>query len=227
MAARVHRHSLRARLLHGLNALVMLVLLFSGLALADALPSPLVNGVGGHDAIDRVHRGLGLAFAGMAAMACAWWWRSAWWLARELTRWRSGEWSWPAAYLRHAFAPARRPVPFHAGHFDPLERLVLSLLLLAATVAAVSGVYLYLLPPAPLWVFLIAIRAHVIAAWGVLALLAIHAVAGSGLLPSHRGIASSMFGDGRLPLDTARRLWPGWTERAMRAERDEGRREAD
>lgn len=221
MAARVLRHGLRTRVLHALNALALLVLLASGLALGDWLPASIVAVVGGHDAIDGVHRWLGLAFVGAAILACTWWRAPARWLARQLTCWHRREWRWPLDYLRHALAPARRHAPFHNGYFDPLERLVLSLLLLAVIVAGVTGVYLYWLPPAPLWVFLVMIRAHVGAAWAAIALLCIHIIAGLGVLPSHCGIARAMFGDGTVPETTARRLWPGWV--AKTGARDETR----
>lgn len=213
MATRVLRHGLRTRVLHALNALALLVLLTTGLALGDWLPASIVAAVGGHDAIDGVHRWLGLGFVGAAILACVLWRASARWLARQFTRWHRREWRWPLDYLYHALAPARRRAPSHDGYFDPLERLVLSLLLLAVIVAGVSGVYLFWLPPAPLWVFLVMIRAHVGAAWVAIALLCIHIVAGLGVLPSHRGIARAMFGDGTVPEATARRLWPAWAEK--------------
>lgn len=214
MSVRLPRHGLRARVLHALNALALLVLLASGLALGDWLPAPLVNAVGGHEAIDGVHQNLGLAFVGAAILASLCFWKSTGWLLRELTRRRRGELRWVWDYLRHLLAPRHHAAPDHAGYFDPLERHVLALLLLAVVITGMSGVYLWWLPPAPTWLFIVMIRAHVAAAWGTLALLAVHVTAGLGVLPSHRGIARSMFGDGSVPLATARRLWPAWAARA-------------
>jgi hypothetical protein len=37
-----------------------------------------------------------------------------------------------------------------------------------------------------------------------------------GVLPGYRGVWRAMFGGGRVREETARRVWPGWTERAMR-----------
>lgn len=219
---RVQRHGLRARCLHGANAVVLPVLLATGLALGDWLPVSWVDVIGGHDAVDAVHRVLGLVFVGIAALSSAVLWRGTAWLVRELTRFRAGDGRWPLAWLRHALAPGRCAAPFHAGCFDPLERLVLTVLLAATVVVGTSGVYLYFLPPAPSWVFLVAIRAHVYAAWLLIAMLAVHVVAGLGVLPTHRGLARAMFGDGSVPVATARRLWPGWmrTRRDASARRD-------
>jgi formate dehydrogenase subunit gamma len=40
-----------------------------------------------------------------------------------------------------------------------------------------------------------------------------HIVIAAGILPGYRGAWRSMHLGGRLRLDTARRPWPGWTER--------------
>lgn len=48
-----------------------------------------------------------------------------------------------------------------------------------------------------------------------------HLVVAAGLLPGYRGVWRSMHLGGRVPEDTARRLWPGWTERAGLDARDE------
>lgn len=214
MSARILRHGLRSRVLHALNALALLALLATGLALGDWLPASLVNAVGGHEAIYGVHQNLGLVFDGAAFLAILCWWKSTLWLLRELAQRPRGELRWVRDYLRHLLAPRRHAAPGHAGYFDPLERRVLALLLIAVAVTGMSGVYLWWLPPAPTWLFIVMIRAHVAAAWSTLALLAVHVTAGLGVLPSHRGIARSMFGDGSVPLATARRLWPAWAARA-------------
>lgn len=227
--ARIQRHGRRARWLHGLNAATMVVLLVTGLALGDWVPVAWVAQLGGHDVMGGVHQWLGLAFVGAAVVLAFAWHAPLRFLLSQLRDWHRGDGMWPVAYLRHALAPRREPAPPHAGYFDPLERFVLSVMLAGVVVAGVTGVYLYWLPSLPTWVFLIAIRAHVTAAWVVIVLFACHVVAGLGVLPTHRGLARTMFGDGTLPLETARRLWPRWVERHMagaaQGGRSAGRRE--
>ncbi|MCZ2104613.1 MAG: hypothetical protein LC137_09550 [Burkholderiales bacterium] len=70
---------------------------------------------------------------------------------------------------------------------------------------------LYFAPAHWRWVFVVAVRAHALAGGVLMLALLVHAIAGLGVLPTHRGVARSMFGDGTVPLATARRLWPGWT----------------
>ncbi|MGH3740141.1 MAG: hypothetical protein ACRDT1_02270 [Micromonosporaceae bacterium] len=40
-----------------------------------------------------------------------------------------------------------------------------------------------------------------------------HIVIASGVLPGYRGVAASMHVGGRLRVEVARRLWPGWLDR--------------
>jgi hypothetical protein len=42
-----------------------------------------------------------------------------------------------------------------------------------------------------------------------------HVIVAIGVLPGYRGAWRSMHLGGRLRLDTARRLWPGWTDREV------------
>jgi hypothetical protein len=56
--------------------------------------------------------------------------------------------------------------------------------------------------------------------WSTYALIPLvigHVVIASGVLPGYRGVWRSMHLGGRLPTTVARRVWPGWTERWLRA----------
>ncbi|TAM90334.1 MAG: hypothetical protein EPN41_01825, partial [Candidimonas sp.] len=189
---RVLRHTVAARGLHALNAAAILALIATGLALAGFLPDSLTARMGGHVVANTTHRMLGLAFVIAAAAAAALLHARCRRFARDIVG--SG-----------VLGP-------HAQRLSAAQRAVFAILVISATIAGVSGVYLYVLPKAPLWVFLVAIRAHVYGSWVLIAALSLHIVAGLGILPTHRGIARSMFGDGTVPLRIARTLWPGWAE---------------
>jgi hypothetical protein len=60
-----------------------------------------------------------------------------------------------------------------------------------------------------------AVRIHLAAAWVFIGAVGVHVVAGTGLLPTHRGVARAMFGDGRVQTELVCRLWPGWTARRL------------
>lgn len=210
--ARVRRHLPRARWVHGLAALGIVLLLVSGHALAEVLPVVVQRWLGGHAWVSSGHDLLGLAFALAAAGALLACHRRAAALLRELCRVGRGDGAWLWRFVRDPLG-RKAPAPWHGGRFDPLQRWVLAAMLALLLIATVSGVALYFMPPGWRWPFVIGIRAHILANEAFTILLLVHVLAGSGLLPTHRGIARSMFGDGTVPLATARRLWPGWTAR--------------
>ena len=76
-----------------------------------------------------------------------------------------------------------------------------------------SGTALYLIPPQASSALGLAVRSHTAAAWLFAVSLAVHIIVGSGLLPSHRGIARAMFGDGSVRRPLAIKLWPAWVKR--------------
>lgn len=210
---RILRHGLRTRLLHAANALVVVALLASGLAIGDRLPEDWVEALGGHEPLSAFHEWLGLGFDVAAVLVLLFLARPAAKLLREFGRIGLRDLAWMACFLRHALAPSRHAAPAHDGDLDPAERIVLVILLLAIALLGLTGVYLYFAPPLPRQVFAWVMRTHIAAGWTAIGALAIHVFAGLGLLPTHRGLLNAMFGNGTLPLAAARRLWPAWVDR--------------
>lgn len=68
-------------------------------------------------------------------------------------------------------------------------------------------------------------RVHRWATYLVTPVLLGHILIAAGVLPGYRGVARSMHLGGRLPVEVARRLWPGWltAQAATREKRKEER----
>lgn len=208
--ATLARHSFAARVLHALHALLIIVLLVTGLALGDFLAGRMALLLGGHSAVNVTHQLLGLAFV------------IAWTalllvlpgalgrLLRDTVYFRRRELRWPLDFLRFSLWPRRYPVPFHDGRLDPAQRVIFIGIIAAVALVSISGVYLYLAPPFGRLMLANAIRLHVAAAWLLIGCVCIHVAAGSGLLRTHRGLVTAMFGNGRVAVTLARALWPGW-----------------
>lgn len=205
------RHGLGARLLHVANALAVLILLASGLALGDWLSARLTDWMGGHATVDALHQTLGLAFVIAWLLLVALLPGRVGRLLRDVLHFQSADWRWPAAFLRFYVHPEGRSIPAHDGRFDPAQRIVFLGLIAALFLAAASGVYLYLTPPLGRIALAGAVWLHVASAWLLIACVAVHIVAGCGLLRTHRGLASTMFGDGRVSQKLADELWPIWS----------------
>jgi formate dehydrogenase subunit gamma len=131
---------------------------------------------------------------------------------RETMRRDPGDLRWfaqlPMAVVTGKFAR-------HEGHFDPGQRIanVGIVALLAALI--LSGVGLVLVHFGPMFAILAGVHRYATIAFTVL--IAGHIAVAAGVLPGYRGAWRSMHLDGRLRLDAARRLWPGWTERELGA----------
>jgi hypothetical protein len=74
-----------------------------------------------------------------------------------------------------------------------------------------SGIGLVFVQGGPIFAVLAVV--HRFATYAFTATIVGHVVIAAGILPGYRGAWRSMHLGGRLRLDTARPLWPGWTER--------------
>ena len=199
--------------MHSLDALVIVVLLVTGLALGDVFTNRVVALLGGHLAVDSVHRQLGMIFAIALALLVLLLPGPARCLLHDTTHFKRGELRWPLDFLRFYLWPERHSVPFHDGRFDPMQRIIFAGIIGSMVLAGVSGVYIYLAPSLGRLLLAYVIRTHIVTSWLLIGFLCTHILAASGLLRTHRGIATAMFGDGRVAFDLSNTLWPGWTRR--------------
>lgn len=220
--AMLMRHGLATRIVHAVNALVVLVLIVTGLALGDVIPDRMAWLLGGHLGVDAVHRLLGVAFAASLLLLVLAAPRKVARLLGNVCHLRRGDWRWPLRFTAFLVAPHRHAPPFHDGHFDPVQRGVFLGILVTLALASASGVYLYAWTPAfPLGQLSMAyaIRVHIAAVWVLIACIALHIIAGSGVLWTHRGITTAMFGNGEVPARLAQNLWPAWVRRGLKPTR--------
>jgi cytochrome b subunit of formate dehydrogenase len=206
----VERYARRARWFHAAVYLPTLALLFTGwwlFAGGEGDPSPLARVFSIADA--RLHVWFGRALAVVALIPLVFGWRAIVTFVRETFRHDPGDgrwWArWPGGALTGRFAR-------HEGHFDPGQRIanigiVASLLVLTGT-----GIALTTLHGGP--VFATLAQIHRWTTFVVTPLIVGHLLIAFGVLPGYRGVWRSMHLGGRISEDTARRIWPGWTERS-------------
>lgn len=211
----LRRHGLFAQVAHGADALAVLILLVTGFAVGGVLPEAVASGLGGHVALNGVHRELGLALSLLLVLATVLLFRRMARLVAAALYFPPRDWRWPWNFALHLVRPSRHAVPFHAGRFDPAQRLVFLALIASLCALCASGLYLYWSPPLPPSLMGPMIRVHVVAAWVLIAALGLHLLAAIGVLPTHRHLLGAMFGSGCVPVEAARRLWPGWTARRL------------
>lgn len=210
--ARLERYNRTTRWYHAGVYLLTFGLLATGwwlLAGKEGRPSVLARATGVSDVV--LHKDLGWALAGLGAAgvivgagATITFVRDSFSIAAGDGRWLL---RWPAAAFTGRFGR-------HDGHFDPGQRIA-NVLLAGGLLALVgSGVGLVLVHGGSAFVWLA--RVHRYTTYVVTVVVAGHVLIASGALPGYRGVGRSMHLGGRLREDVARRLWPGWTERALK-----------
>jgi formate dehydrogenase subunit gamma len=210
----VLRHAGDVRLAHLTWAIAGGWLSASGLGIHERLPAWAIHLLGGHVVLVTWHGRVG-DMLGLALLLAAFFVRKM--LSRFLgaiMQFHRADAAWPLALLRSLRHPRQQPVlPWHDGRFDPAQRLIFLILIGSFTLLVMTGLAFNFIPTNIRLLFAWTVRIHLAAAWVLIAAVGVHIIAGTGLLPTHRGVARAMFGDGRVRIDLARRLWPGWTAR--------------
>lgn len=207
------RHDRSTRLVHLGAAIAIIALVVSGFGLADLMPDPVVSLFGGHLAFDTMHRLFGLIFSAALVLLPVLMPARAKGLVRDVTDFHRPDTRWPLAFLRFFLRPEQHRPPHHKGRFDPAQRVIFLGLGISLLLLVVSGVSLYLMPPSARMLLAWAVRIHIFATVVLIVCAGIHILAGSGLLWTHRGVTRAMFGNGRVRVSLARRLWPHWARR--------------
>jgi cytochrome b subunit of formate dehydrogenase len=214
-SSRLQRYARSVRLFHARIYLVTLALLLTGWWLllgGEGHPSPLARIFGFADT--RLHVWAGEALVILALVPLIVGRKSISTFVRETFRRDGGDarwWiRWPAGAITGRFGR-------HEGHFDPGQRVANVLLVGGLLVLMGTGLGLSFLHGGPLFARLA--RVHLWTTYVVTVLVAGHILIAVGILPGYRGVWRSMHLGGKVPEGTARRVWPGWTERALSQER--------
>jgi formate dehydrogenase subunit gamma len=203
----VRRYNRRTRWFHAGVYVTVLILLATGwwlVAGREGEPSPLARITAIPDT--TTHLWIGWALTAITALGVMVGIRGVRTFIMESVRFDRADsrWlrRWPNAVLTGRFGK-------HDGHFDPGQRIanVVIVLLLATLIG--SGVGLAYVTGGPSFVLLRQI--HRWSTFLITPVLIGHIVVASGVLPGYRGVARAMHWGGRLRVEVARRLWPGWT----------------
>jgi cytochrome b subunit of formate dehydrogenase len=212
-ADRLVRHPRRVRWFHAGIYLLTIPLIWTGwwlLVGEEGHPSLLARAFGIADV--RLHVWAGRIFALLALGVIVFGRRGIRTFVRETFRSDPGDarwWvRWPRAILTGGFAR-------HEGTFDPGQRVANVLIVGGLIVLTATGIALTVLHGGPVFAWLAKI--HLWTAVVVSPVILGHVLVAIGVLPGYRGVWRSMHLGGRVPEETARRVWPAWTERARSA----------
>jgi formate dehydrogenase subunit gamma len=208
----IERYGRSARRFHMAVYVVTLLLLGTGwwlLAGREGQPTPIARLTGIPDV--TLHVWLGWALLVIALLPLAFAVRGVIGFIRETLRYDRGDagWllRWPVGVFTGRFAR-------HEGHFDPGQRLANVAIVGLLALLIVTGVGLVFVKVGP--PFAVLALVHRLSTIAFTIVIAGHILIAIGVLPGYRGVWRSMHLGGKLHLDTAMRVWPGWTERRLR-----------
>jgi formate dehydrogenase subunit gamma len=208
-AERLIRHPRRVRWIHTATYLLTIPLIWTGgwlLFGGEAHPSLLARAFGVADV--RLHVWAGRIFLVLIVAVVVIGRRGVWTFVQETFRRDAGDagwWArWPRAVLTGGFGR-------HEGTFDPGQRVANVLIVGGLIVLTATGIALTVLHGGS--VFALLAKIHLWTAVIVTPVIAGHVLVAIGVLPGYRGVWRSMHLGGRVPEETAHRVWPGWTER--------------
>jgi cytochrome b subunit of formate dehydrogenase len=205
----LERYRRPVRRLHTAVYVVTLLLLATGwwlMAGREGQPTPIARLTGIPDV--QLHVWLGWALVGVVLLPLPFLVRSAIAFVRETLRYDPGDGTWLLRWPSAVFTGRFRR---HEGHFDPGQRLANIAIVGLLASLVLSGVGLVFVHVGPLFAVLGTV--HRLSTIGFTVVIIGHIVIALGILPGYHGVWRSMHLGGRLPLATARRIWPGWAER--------------
>ncbi len=217
-ATRLLRNSRAARRLHALVYLTSTVLFVSGFSLLREGRPGLEAIFGGHVAAGRSHRWIGMGLIALGLLVLLLRMRAAGRFVRESVQFRREDLRWFVSYPAFVLRPSRYAPARHRGHFDPGQRLVNCVIVVAFVVLSFTGTLMSFPERFRPAVFAWSLRLHELATWMLVVAVLGHVLVASGILRAYRGVWRAMHGSGRVDALLARRLWPQWAEEAgMRA----------
>lgn len=209
----VTRNNVRTRWFHAGIYLAVLALLYTGWWLTlgqEGKPSVLAQLLDMPD--PELHVDIGWAFASLSGLGILLGWRATRTLLMDSVRYRRSDLRWFATLPLAIFTGRFRR---HEGHFDPGQRIANLLMIVLLLTLITTGIGLDSVSGGPTFVWFN--RIHKWATYIFTPVIAIHILVAAGVLPGYRGVWRAMHLGGRLRVNVAERLWPGWLERQKKS----------
>ncbi len=200
------------RFLHLTHLLSTLVLYYTGFSWYFPSWAELI---GGYPNVMLFHRIAAAIFLGVPLIMLVVYWRKVAEFVGDLTHWTGPDSRWMLKFPSYIIKHKTTRMPYFEGKYNPGQRFSgsiqvgLCFLLGATGLLWALGETLGIRSP---WVMEWLNTAHLGAAVVLLIFLLGHIYLGAGLFRPYRGMVRTMFGDGRIDKEKARRIWPQWTE---------------
>jgi formate dehydrogenase subunit gamma len=214
MTRYIQRHSLFARLVHGIVAVSCFFLILSGLvvfvpAIAQAVGDGFVQFV------RLLHRIFAVSFIVAPLIGLIVAPKGFVHIVKNLTAtWDDDDKKFMRLFPKYLFRPKTTHMP-PQHEVKSGQRLSDGALLLVALVIAVSGVILWAGRFVSPQVFQIALLTHDIAFFAIVIIMCVHLYLGAGIFQPYRGLIALMWGNGQVAEGPARYHWGYWAEEEL------------
>lgn len=207
------RHSLGARIIHGLHLLSTMILFYTGLAVF--FPGFNLLSFGFATEMILIHKIAGALFVAIPVMALVVKPRRSLRFVRAVfRRWDADDKNWAGRYLPYFIGTSVElpPQPF----LTVAQRISTMLIFLFSTAIALTGAVMWLWPGIPLPIMRWMQPLHEMSMFAIAILLTGHIFMAFGL-PRPAGVSLGlMFGSGKVDYDRAAANWKKWTQEKVR-----------
>ena len=214
MTRYIQRHSVQARITHGLIALACIVLILSGLVVFVPAIAGAV-GLGVVQAIRLSHRIFAVVFIAVPLISMALSPRGFVHMFKEMfAPWDADDKKFMKLFVKYLFSPKTTHMP-KQHETKSGQRVADGLLILFSIIVVVTGILLWagrFISPV---VFQWSLVLHDVSFVMITILMIAHAYLGAGIFQPYRGTARLMFGDGRTSESDALYHWGYWAEEEL------------
>ncbi len=142
----------------------------------------------------------------------------------DYSNWQAKDMAWLIKFPAYIFFPKKIKMPEFIGKINPGQKILGSAMITCSFLMAISGLIRMLFYPFPTSITAVAYTVHQVIFPLLILLFLGHVFIGSGILPIYRGVARSIFRDGKLKAGFIKIHWKNWLDHGPRSSPSKGRK---
>ncbi len=207
------RNEMWKRVLHMTHLISTIVLYYTG---ASWYFPSLAGFIGGYNNVMLAHRVAAAVFILVPLYMLFTQWKKVGKFIGDLIHWTKEDNRWMLKFPAYILNYEKTKMPNYEGKFNPGQKFSGSIQVGLCLLIGVTGIFWMalprLLPDTPKILLDLVSTAHLFSVLVLLVFLMGHIYLGSGLFRPYRGMLRTMFGDGLIDKEKARKIWPQWAE---------------
>ncbi len=205
----LYRNSKNERFLHWTHLVSTALLFITGLTWYWPWLARLI---GGYQVTMVVHRVAATVFIIIPVVMIIINWKGFIHFMKELLHWTGNDTKWMMTFPLYVLNNDKTKMPLTKGKHNSGQKFNGSMTIGLCVALAVSGIIWIFFPNISFGNMDVLGLSHRIAALTLFFMLGGHVFLGSGAFKPYRGMARTMFGDGKVPEKLAKKIWPAWVD---------------